>query len=98
MVNRDALEASPLRLTSVPAMSPMEGYVNVDMRELPGIDVVATVDDLPFEPGTLDEIFSSHTLEHFPQEVLRRQLLPVLGDAAASRAGRSRPSRLTWRR
>jgi predicted SAM-dependent methyltransferase len=76
VVNPDALETDVLRLNIGAGHIPMEGYVNVDMRELPGIDVVATVDDLPFEPGTVDEIYSSHTLEHFPQEVLRRQLLP----------------------
>jgi predicted SAM-dependent methyltransferase len=76
VVNPDALEADVLRLNIGAGHIPMDGYVNVDMRELPGIDVVATVDDLPFEPGTVDEIYSSHTLEHFPQEVLRRQLLP----------------------
>lgn len=55
---------------------PVEGYINVDMRELPGVDVVAAVDDLPFDPGSVGEIFSSHVLEHFPQRALQRQLLP----------------------
>lgn len=55
---------------------PLDGYVNVDMRELPGVDVVAHVDDLPFEPGSLVELSSAHTLEHFPHERLVRQLLP----------------------
>jgi SAM-dependent methyltransferase len=51
-------------------------YINVDMRELPGIDVVAEAGALPFEPGTVDEIFSAHLVEHFPQEEMRRRLLP----------------------
>lgn len=55
---------------------PLDGYVNVDIRELPGVDVVAAVDDLPFERGTVGEIFSAHVLEHFPQAALQRQLLP----------------------
>ncbi len=55
---------------------PLDGYVNVDMRPLPEIDVVASIDDLPFGPGTLAEISSAHTLEHFPLEELRRRLLP----------------------
>jgi predicted SAM-dependent methyltransferase len=55
---------------------PLKGYVNTDMRELPGVDVVAEVDRLPFLPGEVEEIFSSHLLEHFPQEQLRRELLP----------------------
>jgi hypothetical protein len=76
IVNAEALCATPLRLNIGAGHIPLDGYVNVDMRELPGIDVVATVDALPLEPGTVDEIYSSHTLEHFPHEVLRRQLLP----------------------
>jgi ElaB/YqjD/DUF883 family membrane-anchored ribosome-binding protein len=56
---------------------PVEGYVNVDQRELPGVDVVADVADLPFEEGGVQEISSAHLLEHFPQEMLRRQLLPT---------------------
>jgi hypothetical protein len=55
---------------------PREGFINVDMRELPGVDVVAPVDDLPFDPGTLEEIHSAHLLEHFPHEQLVRRLLP----------------------
>jgi SAM-dependent methyltransferase len=55
---------------------PLAGYVNVDGRELPGVDVVAPLDDLPFEAAALDEICSAHVLEHFPQEQLRRVLLP----------------------
>jgi hypothetical protein len=76
IVNPEALERSPLKVNLGAGHVPLDGYVNVDMRDLPGIDVVATIDDLPFEPGTLDEIASSHTVEHFPLELLRRQLLP----------------------
>jgi hypothetical protein len=55
---------------------PLEEYVNVDRRELPGVDVVADVEDLPCEEGGVLEISSAHLLEHFPQEMLRRRLLP----------------------
>jgi predicted SAM-dependent methyltransferase/FtsZ-binding cell division protein ZapB len=55
---------------------PLEGYLNVDRRALPGVDIVAEVDDLPLETGEVDKIFSAHLLEHFPQEQLRRELLP----------------------
>ncbi len=54
----------------------LDGYLNIDRRALPGVDVVAEVDELPFESDEVDEIFSSHLLEHFPQEQLRRELLP----------------------
>lgn len=54
---------------------PLNGYVNVDARELPGVDVVADAGDLPFEQCSLAEVFSAHVLEHFPEQRLRR-LLP----------------------
>lgn len=57
---------------------PLDGYLNVDRRGLPGVDIVAEVDDLPFVAEEVDEIFSSHLLEHFPAEQLRRELLPYL--------------------
>jgi predicted SAM-dependent methyltransferase len=55
---------------------PLAGYLNVDRRALPGVDVVAEVDQLPFGAGEVAEICSAHLLEHFPQEQLRRELLP----------------------
>lgn len=76
IVNQAAVEVDVLRLNIGAGHLPKEGFVNVDMRELPGIDVVAQADDLPFAEGSIDEIFSSHTVEHFPLEFLRRQLLP----------------------
>lgn len=54
---------------------PLDGYLNVDRRAVPGVDIVAEVDGLPFEENEVDEIFSAHLLEHFPQEQLRRELL-----------------------
>ena len=59
---------------------PMADYVNVDIRELPGVDVVAPIDQLPFDDGTVTEIHSAHVLEHFPQEDLQRRLLPYWRD------------------
>lgn len=55
---------------------PRDEYVNVDGRALDGVDVVADVRELPFEPGTVAEMFAAHLLEHFPIEELRRKLLP----------------------
>ncbi|MBU9374706.1 methyltransferase domain-containing protein [Burkholderia multivorans] len=54
----------------------MTEYINIDAREIPGVDVVADVGGLPFDEGSVDEVFSSHLIEHFPQEELRRRLLP----------------------
>ena len=72
-----AARQSGLKLNLGCGHIPLEGYVNVDRRELPGVDVVADVGDLPFEEGGVHEISSAHLLEHFPQEMLRRRLLPV---------------------
>jgi hypothetical protein len=55
---------------------PREGFVNVDARDLDGVDVVADVRKLPFASGTVAEIYSSHLVEHFPIEELRRVVLP----------------------
>ena len=54
----------------------VEDALNVDMRELPGVDIVAKLDDLPFAPEEVDEISSTHVLEHFPEQLLVRKLLP----------------------
>jgi hypothetical protein len=71
-----AAQAIGLRMNLGCGHVPLEGYVNVDQRELPGVDVVADAGDLPVEPGTSLEIFSAHLVEHFPQEMLRCNLLP----------------------
>lgn len=47
----------------------LPGWVNVDCMELPGVDVVADLDNcakeaLPFEDDSITEIFASHFLEH----------------------------------
>jgi len=51
-------------------------FLNVDRRRLPGVDVLADVDALPFDPGTVVELYSSHLLEHFPVQQLERVVLP----------------------
>jgi len=71
-----ARENGALRLNLGCGHIALPGYVNVDVRDLPSVDVVAEVGDLPFESGSVDEIFSAHLMEHFPQEAIRRRLLP----------------------
>jgi predicted SAM-dependent methyltransferase len=55
---------------------PLDGFLNVDSRELDRVDIVADVHHLPYSPGTVARIHSAHLLEHFPLEELRRSLLP----------------------
>jgi predicted SAM-dependent methyltransferase len=56
---------------------PQPGYLNVDERELEGVELVADVRSLPFQPGTLAEIYASHLLEHFTEADLRSAVLPA---------------------
>jgi hypothetical protein len=43
----------PLRLNLGSGHIPREGFMNVDARDLDGVDLVADVRKLPFEPGTV---------------------------------------------
>lgn len=72
----EAARRDALRLNLGCGHIALDGYINVDRRALPGVDIVAEVDSLPLEAGEVTEIFSSHLLEHFPEEQLRRELLP----------------------
>lgn len=48
--------------------TPRPGWVNLDSRALPGVDIVRDVlRGLPFADGTVDEIASENFLEHLPQ-------------------------------
>lgn len=57
--------------------------INVDMRELPDVDIVALAHKLPFASGEVHEIFSSHVMEHFPHQTLERTLMPHWVDLLA---------------
>jgi SAM-dependent methyltransferase len=66
ILNPEKLLDRPVRLNLGCGHLIVDDYLNVDGRDLPGIDIVADVGNLPVEPGTIDEIRSSHLLEHFP--------------------------------
>ncbi len=53
------------------------GYVNVDFRQLPGVDRIVdlSVFPWPFEDESADEILMLDFLEHFPYSQTRRILL-----------------------
>lgn len=41
------------------------GFINIDQLERVKPDLVCDVLNLPYEPGTVDEIYAGHLLEHF---------------------------------
>ena len=53
-----------------------EGYINVDARALPGVDVTCEAGALPFNDGDLEEIYSAHLIEHFTEFELLRKIIP----------------------
>jgi predicted SAM-dependent methyltransferase len=51
------------------------GRIGVDLYA-PGAEVAAPMWDLPYDDGTVDEIYSSHALEH----VAKAQVVPTLAE------------------
>lgn len=43
-------------------------WINLDARDLPGVDVVSDARTLPFEDGHFDFLLAQDILEHIPQE------------------------------
>lgn len=84
----DAARKEGLRLNVGCGHLPIEGYVNVDRRVLPNVQVKAEAHHLPFGKGEVTEIYSAHLLEHFPQEQLRRQVLPHWRELLAPGGGK----------
>jgi len=62
---------------------PLADHLNVDVRELPGVDIVAEVGNLPFDSGTVARIHAAHLLEHFTSDELALRLLPYWLDLLA---------------
>lgn len=49
----------------------LDGFLNIDIRPLPGVDIVSTIDNLPmFEDNSIDLIYCCHVLEHVPRNEL----------------------------
>ena len=56
----------------------LSGYVNVDIQNGPGVDVVADLRLLPWNDGTIDMVYSCSAIEHFG----RREWIGVLQEWA----------------
>jgi radical SAM superfamily enzyme YgiQ (UPF0313 family)/ubiquinone/menaquinone biosynthesis C-methylase UbiE len=61
--------------------APRPGYLHIDIRQLPGVDIVAPAWDLPFDNSSVSAVYSRHVLEHFVKadgEKALREWLRVL--------------------
>lgn len=45
---------------------PLEDHINVDLRDLSEVDIVAEADDLPFDDGSVDRIHANSLIPHMP--------------------------------
>ncbi len=87
IINTDKLanaRQGPLRLNVGCGHIALDTYLNVDRRDLPGVDIVAEATSLPFSPGEIDEIASAHLIEHFSAPLLERVVLPYWRDLLAT--------------
>ncbi|MTI53319.1 class I SAM-dependent methyltransferase [Geosporobacter ferrireducens] len=64
-----------IRLNIGSGMESSDEYINVDLRELPGIDLIADARNLPFSSGMISEIFAAHLIEHFSKLELKKGVL-----------------------
>lgn len=72
----DAVGAGEYRLNVGCGHKPLDGWINVDLRPLPGVDITATADNIPLSAGSCAAVTSAHLLEHFTEEDLLRRILP----------------------
>lgn len=56
----------------------LDGWINVDARKTPAVDLVARLHDLPFAAGSISQIYACHVLEHFGFGVARPTYKEVL--------------------
>lgn len=66
----------PLRLNLGCGHITKPDYVNVDYRELPGVDLVSDVAALPFDASSVSAIYAAHLVEHFSSQSLKDSVLP----------------------
>jgi predicted SAM-dependent methyltransferase len=71
-----ALKNKSIKLNLGCGSKTKDEYLNVDIRNGKNVDLVATLVNLPFKKDSVDEIFSSHVIEHFPRFNLENEIFP----------------------
>jgi SAM-dependent methyltransferase len=66
----------------------LDGWINVDAKQLPGVDLVADLDHcrdvpLPFDSDSIDEFLASHVIEHLVNPLPFMQELHRVAKAGA---------------
>jgi autotransporter strand-loop-strand O-heptosyltransferase len=71
--NIDISKYYPVKLNIGSGEYPKDGYINID-KYYEKADVIADAIDLPYEEGSVDEVLSSHMLEHFNKYEVKKAL------------------------
>jgi len=50
---------------------PLKGFTNIDIWEMPNVDLVCDILELPYEDNSVDEINCGHCIEHLTMENAR---------------------------
>lgn len=58
----------PIRLNCGCGVYPLRGFVNIDSSHESAADVYASVPPIPYDDGTVTEVWACHFLEHLSQE------------------------------
>jgi SAM-dependent methyltransferase len=68
--NEEAVEEQPVKVSLACGQRKPEGYIGVDIADIEGVDVVhdLNVYPWPFEDESVDELETSHYIEHIPHE------------------------------
>lgn len=53
----------------------LDGYVGCDIIDHPGVDYVCSVDNLPFDDESVDEVLCEHIIEHLTVEQFNRSIV-----------------------
>ncbi|MGV6809882.1 MAG: class I SAM-dependent methyltransferase [bacterium] len=75
-----AQQQQNIRLNLGCGHQPKAGYLNVDQRALPQVDIQADVLKLPVDANMVKEIYAAHLVEHFTLQQLRQAVLPYWRD------------------